>query len=659
MAMLTAKGCPNPEQIMAAYDNLANLDNNMELTQTPMDDPNEQQEQPAPPQDPPVMPTPPEQLTAVGQPPEDPNNQPVPPEEEEFYKSHVARMAAYEGQQPGESDADYFTRIEQEEAAAHNAEIAAEGAQDHTHMYDQAAQEMARTQGPHHLDDLDRQREHHNEYLDDQYPQRHFDYDEPRHSFVPNNILEEEHLAAYGGDHGHQGFEDGSGEPVGYPEWQQDAGDMLQDQNRDEEDEAYANPEAYLQQQGWTQMPMNQYHHDAPGPLPATPLWIDPNGPDEGYSGTFDDAHDAVDHLMQMKRHVGHKTADFPDDNLDEGVTDHKAKGNYPEDSHKNAPDHSAEGHHLPDKVNEIYNAIMREHPEYGKEKAMSIAWDRSGETKEKPKKKDSKVTVGMDGTFNGVTGKVIARHSDVWGQELARFSTEGGVFDVPFDQVTPAEPVAPISPADEIETYLSEIDQAGSDPASITARIENLTEVINVTHNLVTANKVSLKEQIRLDAINLNCKLEVGKLSKMKKQAELDQGAAYLETQPQYEFGAGVAGNDAYQGEGGWIDGAYNDMQDEASGIDQATFLPEQADLLTAELPSEVLGDQPAVQNIAEQNIEGFASTTPDPAAVVSKFVALVEASRRNRFAALKQSMAKAASAQPEVTGPDEAMFM
>jgi len=46
----------------------------------------------------------------------------------------------------------------------------------------------------------------------------------------------------------------------------------------------------------------------------------------------------------------------------------------YPSNSEKNAPDHSAPGHHLPKKVNDIYNAIMREHPEYGKEKAMRIA---------------------------------------------------------------------------------------------------------------------------------------------------------------------------------------------------------------------------------------------------------------------------------------------
>ena len=52
----------------------------------------------------------------------------------------------------------------------------------------------------------------------------------------------------------------------------------------------------------------------------------------------------------------------------------------YPEDSAKNAPDHSAPGHHLPKKVNDIYNALMRDHPEYGKEKAMRIAWGQSGE---------------------------------------------------------------------------------------------------------------------------------------------------------------------------------------------------------------------------------------------------------------------------------------
>lgn len=711
MAMLASKGCPNPEQVMAAYDNLANLDNNMELTETPLlaDD-----QQPAPPpaprEDPNVMPTPPEQLTAVGQPQEDPNNHPVPPEEEDFYKQHEARMAGYQGQLPGESDADYFQRIEQEEAAAHNAERAAEGAQDHTHMIPRAEAEMQDQRGDYpssireeewNDDPAYRGRPYEPEYEPGMHERDRRPYhgktgDEPdfdstldfggasrsmgspvwpqnRANFWPEGYeptaeemkaaMDKYHrTTAYGGDPGHQGYEDGSVEPVGYPEWN---GEHEPDLMMSEED-AYAHPEDHLKANGWVQMPLNQYHYDAPGPLSDKPIWVDPQGPEgggpdePGYQGYFDNAHDAVDHLMQRRR-MSAKTADFPDDNLDKGVTDHAASERYPEHSHENAPDHSAEGHNLPDKVNEIYNAIMRENPEYGKEKAMKIAWERSGEKHEKGHKdKDSKVTVGMSGTFNGVTGKVIGRHSDVWGQDLARFSTENGqVFDVPFDQVTPAEPTAMPSEVEEIETFLGDIDQAGSDVSSITARIENLDQVVKVTHNLVRANKVSLADQVRLDAINLNCRLEIGKLTTMRKQAEIDNGQGYLQTLPQYELGAGVAGNDAYQGDGSWLDSTYNDMQADAAGINQDTYLPEQADLLTAELPAEVLGDQPAVQDIATQNIEGFASTVPNGPEVISKFVELVEASRRERFAQLKTTMQREASAQPEVTGPDDALFM
>ena len=53
----------------------------------------------------------------------------------------------------------------------------------------------------------------------------------------------------------------------------------------------------------------------------------------------------------------------------------------YPENDDE--VDHSAPGHNLPDKVNEIYNAVKREHPEYDKSKAMAIAWSRSGLKKE------------------------------------------------------------------------------------------------------------------------------------------------------------------------------------------------------------------------------------------------------------------------------------
>lgn len=68
----------------------------------------------------------------------------------------------------------------------------------------------------------------------------------------------------------------------------------------------------------------------------------------------------------------------------------------YPSDSEKNAPDHSAPGHHLPEKVNSIYNAIMREHPEYGKEKAMKIAWERSGEKHERAARLSKWQVVGL-----------------------------------------------------------------------------------------------------------------------------------------------------------------------------------------------------------------------------------------------------------------------
>lgn len=54
-----------------------------------------------------------------------------------------------------------------------------------------------------------------------------------------------------------------------------------------------------------------------------------------------------------------------------------------PYPSNDDEVDHSAPGHDLPAKVNEIYNAIKRENPDYSKEKAMSIAWSRSGEKHE------------------------------------------------------------------------------------------------------------------------------------------------------------------------------------------------------------------------------------------------------------------------------------
>lgn len=84
----------------------------------------------------------------------------------------------------------------------------------------------------------------------------------------------------------------------------------------------------------------------------------------------------------------------------------------YPENSAENAPDHSAPGHNLPDKVNEIYNACMREHSDYGKEKCMKIAWAASGK-KHETKNRTSTRKIADDNSYNPQHVDMAYQHAD------------------------------------------------------------------------------------------------------------------------------------------------------------------------------------------------------------------------------------------------------
>lgn len=326
----------------------------------------------------------------------------------------------------------------------------------------------------------------------------------------------------------------------------------------------------------------------------------------------------------------------------------------YPENSKENAPDHSAEGHHLPDKVNQIYNAIMREHPEYGKEKAMKIAWERSGLHKEK----DSMTT----GTYNDVPGRIANTYVDVWGTMMARFATEFGTYDVPMGEITPTEDTAvDYDPVSEIERFLTDIDPAGSTPDSIDARMDNVNQVYQASVKLIREGKLALNKQIKLDEIALAAQLELGDLKQARKLAVEELGQNYLDTLPQFE-GVQPVGNDSF-GPGGsdqWLEQVQQDMQQEAEGVNFDQVINEQPELLVNEVPDAVVGDQAAVQMIAASWINNKLVGLDKSAAtdIRDRFIERAELVRRDALANRKTAMSKAASTET-YDGPDEGLFL
>jgi transcriptional regulator of aromatic amino acid metabolism len=209
------------------------------------------------------------------------------------------------------------------------------------------------------------------------------------------------------------------------------------------------------------------------------------------------------------------------------------------------------------------------------------------------------------------------------------------------------------------VSQYLSEIDPAGSTLASVEARIANIKNAIDFCVEKISS--VGLTEQMKLDKISLDCRIELAELSNARKSAVLDSGESYLASLPKYEIGKGAAAGGAGFGvrsTDGWLDQAHDQMTEEQNGFDGDAFVNEQAPLFVSELPQQMVGDGAVVAAAAaEKAYERVAHLGIDVDAFVNGFVAAVESHRRTRLAAVKTEMKKSASA--EFNGPDEALFM
>jgi len=361
------------------------------------------------------------------------------------------------------------------------------------------------------------------------------------------------------------------------------------------------------------------------------------------------------------------KTRGVTPEQADAILTEH-ARGNvtagvqkgspYPENSYENSPDHSAPGHNLPEKVNAIYNAVMRENPDYGKEKAMKIAWERSGLHKEKDNSSKDKESM-TTGTYNDVSGRVLGSYVDVWGTTMARFATEFGTYEVPLAEIQPAEAPEEANPVAEIEQFFSEIDPPGATSASIDARTDNLNQIVQAVSKII--GKASVTDQIKLDEMALSCRLELGELRQSRKLAVEDSGQAYLDTLPQLE-GVQPAAGGAFSpgGSDGWLDQVHQDMEAEAEGVDFDKLVAEQPEMLVNDMPDAMVSDQGGVQNAARDYVSAKTAGLKREAAkeILSRFLERVELVRRGALANRKTAMTREASTE-SYDGPDEGLFL
>jgi hypothetical protein len=243
----------------------------------------------------------------------------------------------------------------------------------------------------------------------------------------------------------------------------------------------------------------------------------------------------------------------------------------------------------------------------------------------------------------------------------MVRFATEFGTLNVPQEQVTFSEAEAPADPVAEIEAFMQDIDAAGSTPDGIDARMENVHQVYQAASNLIRSASLSLSQQMRLDEIALSAQLELGDLKRARKLALQGEMQEWADGLPKYEIGKGVGGGTGVgPQDGDWLDAVHQDMTAEAEAVNYDQIVAEQPEMLMHDLPPAVVGDQGAVQQIAEGYADNVAVGLEPVAASKFKtaFVTRVESVRRDALANLKTEMKREASIEVD-NGPDEGLFL
>jgi hypothetical protein len=319
----------------------------------------------------------------------------------------------------------------------------------------------------------------------------------------------------------------------------------------------------------------------------------------------------------------------------------------YPEHSYENAPDHSAPGHHLPEKVNAIYNACMREHSDYGKEKCMKIAWAASGKKHEK----------GSSITYNGVPAKIAALYENVYGDYMVRIATDVGSVDVPAHDidVEDAEIAPEFTPAGLMQQWLDQVPEAANREEAITASSQ-LRQIHTACAAAVANSKLPLTEKIRLDEISLQARLREAEYKHLADEISApDQ--AYLDNQPRYDIMVNDQpgfGRDELD-----LDGSYEQLQEDKAAVNHEEQNELDAMMSVAHANPDDYNDVGRMRELALINLRVSKRLVgvENPQAIVDDYLERVERFRSEAVSSHKEEMKKEASAA--VDYPDEAVFL
>lgn len=262
--------------------------------------------------------------------------------------------------------------------------------------------------------------------------------------------------------------------------------------------------------------------------------------------------------------------------------------------------------------------------------------------------------------TPNGVTGKVLARTPELWGEQVTVRWENGNITSVPVDKrltfAATEETPAGETTVEALEKRLAAHFQ--SDKASLVVRGREL-QAIKREAGAHVANGSSDADAVKLSSIATQAGYELSEVKAALDAINAGETEAYVAPAPIENLPTVVQAS-TNGGDASWLDKVHTDMVAEANAVDYKKLMDEGPEQFVASLDSAQLADATVTRVMATRAIEaktaGADSTQQD--AYEKMWLARVEIQRKAALLSLKEEVAEK-TASKEESHPDESLFL
>jgi hypothetical protein len=258
--------------------------------------------------------------------------------------------------------------------------------------------------------------------------------------------------------------------------------------------------------------------------------------------------------------------------------------------------------------------------------------------------------------TPSGKVGHVVESWEDMYGEKWAMVATADGARESVYaDELEETSSPEPENAVEELQAFIKEMEPVEAKVASIRARIANMRILKQEIRRHMANPRLTMEQRLALDQMDADASVEMLALTDAVPQLA-PQEQAYLDSQPKHRLDYAEDQQPSLYG----VESIDMPEAAEPEWTNEAldAYLPEEAEIMVSELPSEVRSDPAELAAVAAAHVDRL--TTGHPAEV--------RAHHRDRFVAAARTVAADYSTSDEADtleadtadwdGPAEAIF-